>query len=414
MSEIHKAYKFRIYPDQEQQTKLNQTFGCVRVLWNHLVANFNSYGTDQYQEKYSEKEIKSDPDLFFLKDVSAASLQQKRMDFDETKKQFFNKNRKLKLGRMKFKKKKSNKQSYRLPNQKFKLDQETKTIRLEKIGFVPVVLDRQLPEDVDYRSVTVSKTPTGKYFVSILVKINVDLLPSTGNVVGIDLGLKDLFIFSNGDVVNNPRWFRKSQSKLARAQRHLSRKKKGSVRYKKQRLKVARIHEKIANQRSYFTHNMSTSLVKNFDVIVTEDLNIAGMKKTNLGKSISDAGWAEFIRQLEYKSNWYGRTFVKIDRFYPSSQICSSCGYKDGKKALDTREWECSKCGAAHDRDLNAANNILVKGYSDLTGLPINESSAELVDYKRGEDVSLFDDSHHLAASVKRLDKFIVIINRGK
>jgi len=404
MSEILKAYKFRIYPDQEQQTKLNQTFGCVRVLWNHLVANFNAYGTEEYQEKYSEKEIKANPDLFFLKDVSAASLQQKRRDFNETKSQFFNQKRKVKLGRMKFKKK-SNKQSYRLPNQKFKLDRDNSLIQLEKIGKVKVVLDRKI--EGDFRSVTVSKTPTNKYYVSILVKTNVSPLPSTGNMVGIDVGLKDLFVLSNGLVANNPRWFRKNQSKLAKAQKHLSRKKRGSSRYEKQRLKVARIHEKIANQRSYFTHNMSSSLIKNFDVIVTEDLNIAGLKKTNLGKSVSDAGWSEFIRQLEYKSSWYGRTFVKIDRFYPSSQICSSCGHKDGKKSLDIREWTCSNCGTAHDRDLNAADNILVKGYSDLTGLSINDSSAELVDYKRGEDISLFDDSHHLAASLKRLDKSI-------
>jgi putative transposase len=374
------------------------------VLWNHLVANFNAYGTEEYQEKYSEKEIKSKPELFFLKDVSATSLQQKRRDFNETKSQFFNQKRKVKLGRMKFKKK-SNKQSYRLTNQKFKLDQDNSLIQLEKIGKVRVVLDRKI--EGDFRSVTVSKTPTNKYYVSILVKTNVNILPSTGNMVGIDVGLKDLFILSNGLVANNPRWFRKSQSKLAKAQKRLSRKKKGSNRHEKQRLKVARVHEKIANQRSYFTHNMSSSIVKNFDVIVTEDLNIAGLKKSNLGKSISDAGWSKFIRQLEYKSNWYGRTFVKIDRFYPSSQICSSCGHRDGKKTLGIRGWECSSCGTEHDRDLNAANNILVKGYSDLTGLSIKDSSAELVDYRRGEGVSLFDDSHHLATSLKRLDKFI-------
>lgn len=358
-NEILKAYKFRIYPDNEQQTKLNQTFGCVRVLWNHLVANFNSYGTDQYQEKYSEKEIKSNPDLFFLKDVSAASLQQKRTDFVEAKSQYFNSKRKVKLGRMKFKKK-TNKQSYRLPNQKFKLDQDNSLIQLEKIGKVKIVLDRRI--EGDFRSVTVSKTPTNKYYVSILVKTNVDLPPITGKSVGIDLGLKDLFIFSNGDVVNNPRWFRENQSKLAKAQKHLSRKTKGSNRYEKQRIKVAKVHEKIANQRNYFLHNMSSSLVKNFDIIVTEDLNVAGMKKgMNLGKSVSDAGWAEFVRQLEHKSQWYGRTFVKIDRFYPSSQICSSCGHRDGKKSLDVREWACTSCGVHHDRDLNAATNVLLK-----------------------------------------------------
>lgn len=280
-------------------------------------------------------------------------------------------------------------------------------IQLEKIGKVKIVLDRRIEGDL--RSVTVSKTPTGKYFVSILVKTNVDPLSMTGKSVGIDLGLNDLFIFSNGDVVGNPRWSRESQSKLAKAQQHLSRKTKGSKRYEKQRIKVTKVHEKIANQRSYFTHNMSSSLVKNFDVIVTEDLNVAGMKRAmNLGKSVSDAGWSEFVRQLEYKSQWYGRTFVKIDRFYPSSQICSCCGHKDGKKELYIRDWVCSNCGAEHDRDLNAATNVLLKGYSDLTGLSINESSAELVDYRRGEDVRLGEHlERHLAASVKRLDKFI-------
>jgi len=172
-NEILKAFKFRIYPDKEKQDKLNQTFGCVRVLWNQLVQNFDSYGTENYKEKFSEKEIKQNPVLFFLSDVSAAALQQKRMDFSETTIQFFNKKRKVKIGRMKFKSKR-NKQSYRLPNQKFSLNQETKTIRLEKIGHVPVKLDRTIPADADYRSVTVSKTPTGKFYVSILAKIDAD------------------------------------------------------------------------------------------------------------------------------------------------------------------------------------------------------------------------------------------------
>ena len=406
MTEILKSHKVRLYPNPEQAISLNKTFGCVRVIWNHLVANFNSYGTDQYVEKFSEKEIKANPDLHFLSEVSAASLQQKRMDFSETKSQFFNAKRKIRIGRMRFKKK-GQRQSYRLPNQKFKVFTGDGLIQLEKIGKVRAVFDRDIVGEL--RSVTVSKDPSGKFFASILVKTNVDALPLTGKSVGIDVGLKDLFIFSNGDVVNNPRWFRKSQSKLAKAQRHLSRKTKGSKRYEKQRIAVAKVHEKISNQRKHFIHCMSSVLVKNFDVIFSEDLHVAGMKKAmNFGKSISDAGWSEFVRQLEYKSKWYGKTFFKIDRFYASSQICSSCGHKGGKKTLDVRHWVCSNCGTHHDRDLNAATNILLKGYSDLTGLSINDSSAELVDYKRGEDVRLSDDiDRHLAASVKRLDKFI-------
>lgn len=405
MNEVLKAYKFRIYPTEEQIIGLNKTFGCVRLVWNEFVANFNTYGTDDYNEKLSEKDLKQQKE--FLSEVSAAALQQKRMDFVETKKQFFNKKRKKKLGRMKFKKRGVSNESFRLPNQKFKLIQDEKFIRIEKIGKIPVVIDRELPEDTNYRSVTVSKTKSGKFFVSVLVKINTDLLPNTGKTVGIDLGLKDLFIFSNGDVVDNPRWFRKNQAKLAKAQQHLSRKKRGSNRYEKQRKKVSRIHEKTVNQRKHFIHNITTNLVREFDVIVSEDLNVSGLMKSNLSKSVADASWTEFVRQLDYKCKWYGKAFFKIDRFYASSQICSCCGHKDGKKALDIREWECINCGAHHDRDFNAATNVLLKGYSDLTGLEIKESSAELVDYKRGEDVRLGDKiDRHLAASVKRLDKF--------
>lgn len=402
MSEILRAYKVRIYPSHEQMISLNKTFGCVRVLWNQLVANFNSYGTDEYLDKLSEKEIKLKPELSFLKDVSAASLQQKRIDFVETKSQYFNKTRKTRIGRMQFKKK-TNKQSYRLPNQKFKIFQEDGFVQLEKVGKVKAVFDREVTGDL--RSVTVSKTPSGKFYVSILVKTCVEPIPMTGRCVGIDVGLKDIFILSNGDVVNNPRWFRENQSKLASAQKHLSRKTKGSNRYKRQCVKVARIHERIANQRSYFTHNMTKTLVTEFDIITVEDLNVAGMKKSNLGKSISDAGWSLFISQLDYKSRWYGKTFIKIDRFYPSSQICSECGERDGKKTLDVRSWVCLYCGCTHDRDLNAARNILYKGYSDVSGLGITESSAELVDNRRGEEVRLGDKLHHyLASSVKRLD----------
>lgn len=406
MAEILKSYKVRLYPNPEQAVSLNKTFGCVRVIWNRLVANFNSYGTDQYIEKFSEKDIKTNPDLHFLSEVSAGALQQKRMDFIETKSQFFNKKRKIRIGRMKFKKK-GQRQSYRLPNQKFKVFTSDGLIQLEKVGKVKAIFDRKVIGEL--RSVTVSKDPSGKYYASILVKANVDALPLTGRSVGIDVGLKDLFIMSNGDVVNNPRWFRENQSKLVKAQRHLSRKKKGSNRYEKQRIKVAKVHEKVRNQRSYFIHNITKILVEEFDFISVEDLNVAGMKKAlNFGKSISDAGWSEFVRQLEYKSKWYGKTFFKIDRFYPSSQICSSCNHRDGKKALDVREWTCSSCGESHDRDLNAATNVLLKGYSDLTGLSINDSSAELVDYKRGEEVRLSDKlHHHLASSVKRLDTFI-------
>lgn len=393
-----KSYKYRIYPSKDQEILLSKTFGCCRFVWNKLVENFNNSS----KEMISDKTLKDTPEFDFLNEVSASTLQQKTRDFLEFKKQFFNKKRKVKLERPQFKKK-SNRQSFRLPNQKFKLDQEKSLIRLEKIGWIKVSIDRLIPEDADFRSITVSKTPTGKYFVSILVKQKLNPIPSTGKVVGIDLGLKDLFILSNGQVINNPKWFRDNQSKLKKAQKHLSRKIKGSTRYNKQRIKVAKVHEFIANSRNYFLHNMTTSLVKTFDLIVVEDLNVSGMLKNHkLAKSISDASWASFVSMLDYKCNWYGKMLVRINRFFSSSKTCSSCGHKVDKMSLSVREWTCSVCGTQHDRDFNAALNILKEGWRQLKSEEL--SSAEYVDYGRGAELRLSGDNHHLASAVKRLE----------
>lgn len=393
-----KAYKYRIYPKKEQEVLFAKTFGCVRFVWNKLVENFNNNS----KELVTEKTLKDKEEFSFLKEVSASTLQQKSNDFIEFKKQFFNKERKVKLGRPKFKKK-SNKQSFRLPNQRFKLDQEKGLVRLEKIGFVKIVLDRFIPDEADFRNITISKTPTGKYFVSILVKQELNPMPSTGKVVGIDLGLKDLFILSNGQVINNPKWFRENQSKLKKAQKHLSRKTKGSNRYNKQRIKVAKIHEYITNSRTYFLHNISTALVNTFDLIFLEDLNVSGMlKNRKLAKSISDASWSTFVSMLDYKCNWYGKMLVKINRFYPSSKTCSSCGHKEDKMPLSIREWTCPSCGVVHDRDLNASINILKEGWRTLTDQEL--SSAEYVDYGRGAELRLNGENHHLAFAMKRLE----------
>lgn len=393
-----KAYKYRIYPTKEQEVLLSKTFGCCRFVWNKLVENFNNNdGTI-----VTEKTLKDQDEFSFLKEVSASTLQQKRMDFLEFKKQYFNKKRKVKLGRPSFKKK-SNRQSFRLPNQKFTLDQENSLVRLEKMGFVKIVLDRTIPDEADFRSITVSKTPTGKYFVSILIQQELNPIPSTGKVVGIDLGLKDLYILSNGQVINNPKWFRENQSKLKKAQKHLSRKTKGSNRYNQQRIKVARVHEYITNSRTYFLHNVSTALVNTFDLIVLEDLNVSGMlKNRKLAKSISDASWSSFVSMLEYKCNWYGKMLVKINRFFPSSKTCSSCGHKEDNMPLSIREWTCPSCGSKHDRDLNASINILKEGWRNLTSQEL--TSAEYVDYGCGAELRLNGVQHHLASAVKRLE----------
>ena len=393
-----KAYKFRIYPSNDQEVLLAKTFGCCRFVWNKLVENFNNNS----KEFINEKTLKDTPEFEFLKEVSAAAIQGKRLVFDEFKKQFFNKKRKVKLGKPKFKKK-SNRQSFSLSYQKFKLDQENGLVRLEKIGWVKVVIDREIPENADFRNITVSKTPTGKYFASILVKQELNPIPSTGKVVGIDLGIKDLFILSNGQVINNSKWFRKNQAKLKKSQNHLSRKTKGSNRYIKQRIKVAKIHEYITNSRTYFLHNVSTALVNTFDLIVLEDLNVSGMlKNRKLAKSISDASWSTFVTMLEYKCNWYGKMLVKINRFFPSSKTCSSCGFKQDKMPLSVREWTCPSCGSKHDRDLNASINILKEGWRNLTDKEL--SSAEYADYGRGAELRLSGDFHHLASAMKRLE----------
>jgi len=393
-----KAYKYRIYPTKEQEVLLAKAFGCCRFVWNKLVENFNNGG----KEKVTNKTLKDNPEYEFLNEVSASVIQQKYRDFEEFKKQFFNKKRKIKLGRPKFKKK-SNRQSFRLLNDRYKINKKIDKVRVEKIGWIKIVLDRNIPDDVEFKSATVSKTPTGKYYISIIVEYNPNPMPSTGKVVGIDLGLKDLMTLSNGQVINNSRWFRENQSKLKKAQKHLSRKKKGSNRYNKQRIKVARIYEKITNSRTYFYHNISTELVRTFDLIVLEDLNVSGMMKNHkLSKSISDASWSSFVRMLEYKCDWYGKMLVKIDRFFPSSKTCSNCGHKEDKMPLNIREWTCPSCGSHHDRDLNASINILKEGWRILTSQEL--SSAEYVDYGCGAELRLNGASHHLASAVKRLE----------
>lgn len=247
----------------------------------------------------------------------------------------------------------------------------------------------------DLKSATISRDKTNSYYISCLIEEEIEPKELTNNVVGLDLGLKELLTCSNGDVVQNPKWFRKSQSKLAKAQRHLSRKQKGSNRHKKQKLKVARIHEKIANKRSWYIHNITSTLINNFDIICIEDLNVEGMKSM-FGKSISDVSFSMLVNQLEYKAKWYGKQTIKIDRFYPSSKTCSCCGNVKSDLTLKDRTYICSECETEIDRDLNASINILKQGLKDL--------SAEITDYKRGEEIRLGEYNTHLASSMKRLE----------
>jgi putative transposase len=375
-----------MYPTKEQQQFLDRNFGAARFIWNALVANFNNYGTDSYIKNMTEADLKSDHP--WLKEVISYDLQQKRMDFFEFMKQHFNKKRKKKLGRPKFKKKGVANDSFRIPGQKMgygtAFDFDLGNVKLPKIKKpIKVKFDRQFKGQV--KSVTISKNKIDEYYIAVCVEEEIEQLPKTYRDVGIDLGLNDLLILSDGTKFQNPKIFRETQAELKRAQQHLSRKTKGSNRYNKQKLKVAKIYRKVVRHREWYYHNISLWLVKNFDSIILEGLNVSGMiKNRSLAKSIADAAWSTLTGMLSYKARWYGKEVFQIGRFFPSSKLCSSCGHRhEGKMDLSVREWMCLSCGTHHDRDLNAAKNIYKEGMFKKHGL----LSEELPDYSRGETI---------------------------
>ena len=362
----NRAFEFRIYPNRTQRELLARTFGCVRLVYNHYLDRKKQLWEESKQSmSYNActKDLTSlKKEKEFLKEVDSIALQQSLRHLDTANTNFF---KRKESGYPRFKSKRRGKQSYTTVNVNNNIRLEDGRIRLPKLGAVKIRQHREVPEDWSLKSVTVKRVSSGKYYVSILFEYENQIEErETNRVLGLDFSMPDLYVTSEGEHCGYPKYFRQEEQKLARAQRRLSKMQKGSVNYRKQKVKVAKIHEKIANRRKDFLHKRSHAIAEEYDAVCIEDLDMQGMSKAlHFGKSVHDDGWGMFTRMLEYKLADRGGKLVKIDRWYPSSQMCSSCGHIVPEvKDLGVRIWFCDWCLEYHDRDENAAANIRDEG----------------------------------------------------
>ena len=357
------AYKYRIYPNTEQKEFFAKCFGCVRFFYNKSLSDMN----DIYKATGKMKNITPasyKEDFPFLKEVDSLALSNAQLNRNTAFKSFFS----HKSGFPKYKSKR-NDQSYTTNNQKgsVKISDNHRYITIPKCQRIRIKMHRTFEGNI--KSITVSRTTDNKYYMSLLVETEIEPLEPTNKMIGLDLGIKDLIVDSNGNKYKNHKYLTKSQEKLAKEQRKLSKMVKGSNNRNKQRIKIAKMHKKIQNQRNDYLHKLSRKIIDENQVICLEDLKVKDMEQNNkLARNISDASWSRLVSTLIYKANWYGRTIVKVPTDYPSSQLCSTCGYKNSiTKDLTIRKWTCPECGTVHDRDINAARNILSKGIELLT-----------------------------------------------